>query len=355
MSEQYARYTDALYVEKCNELMDELPDFCKTYYQGMQLRLASRSQYNYLVKMKVFLTYLTESGICKGKKIKDIDLSDINKLKVSDMESFITWLLQRPSRYKGLKNSKSTAENYISSLSSVFTYFVSREMLDKNPTRGLVREKKKKKKIIYLEKDDMNTLLDTTWEGVDLSKKQQEFRDKGNTAIRDGCIMQILLDTGIRVAELVGLDVEDVDLKHSKLNIHRKGDKDEYVSFSDATSEIITGYLEERNSFMPVDNERALFLVSIGKYKGERMSIRSIERLEKKYCMASGVKDSGKMSPHKMRSTYAMNMLDASGNIALVKEQLGHNSIMTTTTYAEARQKVKEDYRNAIFSQGDKK
>lgn len=354
MSEQYTRYTEAYYIEKCDELKNELPEFCKTYYRGMQLRLAERSQYNYLVKMKVFLTFLTEENSClKSKKLNEITLDDINKLTVSDMEEFVTWLLKRPSRYKGLKNSKSTAENYISSLSSVFTYFVGKNMLSKNPVLGLVREKKKKKQIIYLEKDDMNTLLDTTWGGCELTKKQQEFRNKGNTAIRDGCIMQILLDTGIRVAELVGLDVEDVDLKHKKLSVHRKGDSDDLVSFSDVTAEIIAGYLDERKTYLPADNERALFLVSIGKYKGERMSVRSIERMVKKYCMAAGVKDAGKMTPHKMRSTYAMNMLDASKNIALVKEQLGHNSITTTTIYAEARQKEKEDYRNAIFKNED--
>lgn len=356
MSEEFARYNESLYIDKCNSLMHELPSFCKTYYQGMQLRLTSRSQYNYLIKMRVFLNFLVETNpTLTNKEIKDITLTDINNLNASDMEEFINWLLLRTSRDGKNKNSKSTAENYIASLSSVFTYFVGKDMLDRNPVRGLVREKKKKKKIIYLEKDDMNTLLDATWDGYELSKKQQEFRNKGNTAIRDGCIMQILLDTGIRVTELVGLDVEDVDLKHNRLSIHRKGDKDDIVSFSDATADIIKGYLDERQSYRPVDNERALFLVSIGKYKGERMSVRSVERMVKKYCKAAGIRNADKITPHKMRSTYAMNMLDASKNIALVKEQLGHNSITTTTIYAEARQKEKEDFRNAIFGNAEKK
>ena len=126
---------------------------------------------------------------------------------------------------------------------------------------------------------------------------KEKIRDKSNSAIRDATILMVLFDTGIRVSELVGLDLDDIDFKHHSLKVVRKGNKEDSVNFSDATEELLKGYLEERKTYQPVDDEYALFLVSIGKYKGERISVRSVEKLVKKYAMASGVPNASKISP----------------------------------------------------------
>ena len=200
-----------------------------------------------------------------------------------------------------------------------------------------------------MEADERDEMLEAAWGGDQLSERQRKIRDKSNSAIRDATILMVLFDTGIRVSELVGLDLDDIDFKHHSLKVVRKGNKEDSVNFSDATEELLKGYLEERKTYQPVDDEYALFLVSIGKYKGERISVRSVEKLVKKYAMASGVPNASKISPHKLRSSYAMAMLDATSNISLVQKQLGHQFIGTTSKYAEARNRDKETYRNAIF------
>lgn len=357
MSTDYKRHAELIDTEKTKELLSHLPQFCKEYYKGRKLKLTAKTQYNYAFKMSVFLRYLHDSNSYFGKKeIKDITLDDLDKLNRDDIEDFIEWLSeQKTGRTRGdtATNSASTVDNYLSCLSTYWRYFVSKEKLTKNPFIGIDRNKSRKKNIIFLESDEREEMLDSAWDGCNLTERQQKFRDKSNSAIRDATILMVLFDTGIRVSELVGLDVDDIDFKHHGFKVVRKGDKEDFVNFSDATEELLKGYLEERKTYRPLDDEYALFLVSIGKYKGERLSVRSVENLVKKYAMASGVPNASKISPHKLRSSYAMAMLDATGNISLVQKQLGHQFIGTTSKYAEARNKDKEIHRNVIFGKVD--
>ena len=352
MSTDYKRHAELQDRERTKELLKELPPFCTEYYKGRNLKLSAKTQYNYAFKMSVFLRYLHESNSYFGsKEIWDITLDDLDHLNRDDIEDFMEWLSgQKTGRNRGAAtNSSSTVDNYLSCLSTYWRYFVSKEKLSKNPFIGIDRNVARKKNIIFLEADERDEMLEAAWGGDQLSERQRKIRDKSNSAIRDATILMVLFDTGIRVSELVGLDLDDIDFKHHSLKVVRKGNKEDSVNFSDATEELLKGYLEERKTYQPVDDEYALFLVSIGKYKGERISVRSVEKLVKKYAMASGVPNASKISPHKLRSSYAMAMLDATSNISLVQKQLGHQFIGTTSKYAEARNRDKETYRNAIF------
>ena len=156
----------------------------------------------------------------------------------------------------------------------------------------------------------------------------------------------LLLDTGIRVSELVGLDIDDINFKDCCMYIQRKGDKPDTIYFSDKMKNILLDYLEFRKEMYPTDDNRAVFVVTVGRYQGERVSVRCVERTVKKYAMASNIPQSSKITPHKLRSTFAMNMLDKTGNIALLKEQLGHESITTSSLYARAKNTDKQKNRN---------
>jgi len=352
MAKDYKEKEKAMYREKTLMLLEELPDFCSKYYKERELRLAERSQYNYAFKMKHFLEYLViNHSNFIGKSIKTITINDIATLKQEDFSDFTSWLLRQPSYKNSSKiqyNSKTTADNYLASLSSYMSFFVKKELISKNPLIGIDREKKKRKPIIHLQEDDRNDFMDAVSSGTGLTKKQLDSWKNNN--LRDTCMMVILLDTGIRVSELVGLNVEDVDLKHYKLNVQRKGDKNDNVYFSDTTADWLIEYLEQRKPmYHPVDNEHALFLVGIGKYKGERISIRAVERMVKKFAKAACIPNWEQITPHKLRSTYAMSMLAAIGNPAIVQEQLGHENPGTTALYARGTEKDKEANRNQIF------
>lgn len=350
MSTYYKELSNHRDTENTLEILKALPDFCMEFYNGHILRFTPKTQFNYAFKFRVFLTFLHEYNPYFSKKsIKDITLDDLSLLCQDDIEDFQVWLRKKqncplkpskPVEY----NSASTIENYLAIVSSYYSYFVGKGKISRHPILGMVREKKKEKPLIYMAEDDKKDFIQTVRTGNGLSEKQKTFFDKN--ALRDQCIMILLLDTGIRVSELVGLDVDDIDFKHHKLKIMRKGNYENEVFFSDDTTYLLQEYLEVRDMYQPVDDENALFLVGIGKYKGQRLSVRSIETMVKKFAKAAGVSDFNNITPHKLRSTYAMSMLNATGDVTIVQQQLGHSKIDTTMHYLQRDSTVKELHRN---------
>lgn len=350
MSKEYKEKQQYIDTIKTKELLTTLPPFCTDYYNGRKIRLTPKTQLDYVRKMSIFLTYLHDNNSYFGaKKINEITLDDLALLKPSDIREFVAWILEQQARPNSYAlNKKSTAENYIACLSSYWNFFCKEGMLTSNPFLAIDREKRKKKDIIYLQENQKDSFRAAFTYGEGLSDRQLIFHDKNY--LRELCICQILLDTGIRVSELVGLDLDDIDFDNCKLSIQRKGDKPDTVYFSDETKEIIKEYLETRSLYQPVDDEQALFLVSIGKYKGERLGVRSVERLVKRYALAAHIPQAKEISPHKLRSTYAMDMLRKTHNLPLVSEQLGHESINTTQLYARSEEREKKENRNILMN-----
>jgi site-specific recombinase XerC len=184
--------------------------------------------------------------------------------------------------------------------------------------------------------------------GDGLTKRQNQSRDL--TIERDAAIITVFLHTGIRVSELVGLNVGDLDFQEHCFKVIRKRDKIDTIYFDDEVTEVLKDYLRVRPLLHPADNEDALFLVSIGKYKGERLSVRSMQMLVKKYAMAGAPSSGALITPHKLRSTYATNMLKATGNLDLVRAELGHSDPKTTLIYARSDNADKKAARNVLIS-----
>lgn len=353
MATSYKEQVKALYQEKTGHLLKGLPDFCRKYHDDRALRLSAKTQYDYASKMKVFLEYLHGSNPQLAvKEVKEITMEDLSMLTEDDFSEFVAWMLRQPAfRNSGTrqeKNRPATADNYLACLSSYLSFFCRNGMLARNPLLGIDRRKKTKRPIIYLRDDERNDYLNTVYTGAGLTSRQKSAWDRSK--LRETCMVQILVDTGIRVSELVGLDIGDVDLKHFKLSVQRKGDKTDNVYFSDTTADLLTEYMELRRS-MPTGsrNEQALFLVGTGKYRGTRLGVRSVEKMVKKYAQAAGIPEYQKITPHKLRSTYAMAMLHATGNEMIVKEQLGHENVATTALYSTGTEKDKIENRNALF------
>ena len=355
MSQEYKEQQKFKDTEMTRQLLKQLPPFCTDYYIGRKIRLLPKSQLNYARKMSVFLEYLHQNNSYFQKKtVKEITLEDLALLKPSDAREFVAWVLEQEAKPNSMRlNKTSTAENYIACLSSYWTYFCREEALSSNPFLAIDREKRKKKEVIYLAEDQKDAFKSVVSYGEGLTKKQLEFQQKN--LLREVCICQVLLDTGIRVSELVGLNIEDVDLKNCKLNVQRKGDKPDVVYFSDETRHVLGEYLDFRNMYHPGKSQEAVFLVATGKFQGQRLGVRSVERLVKKYALAAHIPQAREITPHKLRSTFAMDMLRETGNIALVKEQLGHESISTTQIYARAENRDKEENRNRLMDRENTK
>jgi site-specific recombinase XerD len=188
----------------------------------------------------------------------------------------------------------------------------------------------KEKNIIRLDPNEIAMLLDEAESGEKLTAKQLAIHQK--TKVRDIALLTLLLGTGIRVSECVGLNIEDVDFNNDAIRIIRKGGNEALVYFGDEVREALLAYIEGPRSLTEPDtgHEQALFI----SLNNTRISTRSVERLVKKYArLVTTVK---KITPHKLRSTFGTALYQETGDIYLVADTLGHKDVNTTKKHYAA-------------------
>jgi site-specific recombinase XerD len=185
------------------------------------------------------------------------------------------------------------------------------------------------KNIVRLDVDEVSTLLDEVESGENLTKNQQRFHEKTKT--RDIAIITLLLGTGIRVSECVGLDIDDVDFKNNGVKVHRKGGAEAVVYFGDEVRDALLSYMEERNMHTPAEGHANALFLSL---QNKRIGVRAVENLVKKYSrLVTNLKN---ITPHKLRSTYGTNLYRETGDIYLVADVLGHKDVNTTKKHYAA-------------------
>lgn len=322
---------------KINNILKLLPDFCTTYTIGRERRLSNLSLLSYLYKLKIFFEYLHDfHPLFKNIEITEFTLSLLSKLNSEDFEMFLHYLTNREDSL----HLDSTIENYTACLSSFWVYFCKKGIFKDNPILLLDRAKKKKKEIIRLKGNEKKKFLDTVEFGSGLTERQQIFHEKNQT--RDTAICYLFLDTGLRISELVGIDINDINFNEHCISILRKGDKYQEIFFSDITETYLKECILNREIFHPEEDEKALFLSKYGK----RIGIRSVEKLVKKYATTALPEKMEHITPHKLRSTCASDTLKACGNLEIVGKMLGHESISTTLIYAETDLNDRKKIRN---------
>ena len=184
------------------------------------------------------------------------------------------------------------------------------------------------KPIIRLEPDEVATLLDIVENGEGLTEKQKQYHKKN--VLRDMAILVLFLTTGIRVSELVSLNIKDLDFKNNSFVVTRKGGNRVVLYFDEETAEALTDYLEERKGEGSYELPSPLFL----SMQGKRITVRSVENMVKKYAaLAAPLK---KISPHKLRSTFGTMLYGETGDIYLVADVLGHKDVNTTRKHYAA-------------------
>ena len=189
----------------------------------------------------------------------------------------------------------------------------------------------REKEIIRLDVDEVALLLDEVEQGDKLTDKQKSYHAKTKT--RDLALLTLLLGTGIRVSECVGLDIQDVDFDNQRLKVRRKGGYEDIVYFGEEVEDALYDYLEERERIIPLSGHENAFFLSM---QNRRITVRSVENLVKKY--ASRVTTLKKITPHKLRSTYGTTLYQETGDIYLVADVLGHKDVNTTRKHYAAMQ-----------------
>lgn len=186
------------------------------------------------------------------------------------------------------------------------------------------------KTIVRLDTDEVAMLLDYIEHcGESLSGQKRVYYEK--TKERDLALVTLLLGTGIRVSECVGLDIEDVDFKNNGIRVTRKGGNEMIVYFGDEVAKALKNYLEVRSGITPIaGHEHALFYST----QRRRMGVQAVENLVKKY--AREITTTKKITPHKLRSTYGTALYQETGDIYLVADVLGHRDVNTTKKHYAA-------------------
>ena len=325
-------------------MMKALPPFCTEFFRGIEPRTSTRTRIAYAYDLSVFFDFLKKENPVFAKiERMDFKLEQLDQITVTDLEEYMEYLKYRFNEQNHeIMNQERGIMRKISSLKSFYNYFFRTEKLTTNPAALVRLPKLHDKEIIRLDVDEVALLLDAVEQGEGLTEKQKAFHKR--TRLRDLALLTLLLGTGIRVSECVGLDINDIDFKNGGIHIHRKGGKEVTVYFGSEVENALQDYLDERFGIIPEEgSEQALFL----SMQRKRMNVRSVENLVKKY--AHIVTPLKKITPHKLRSTYGTNLYRETGDIYLVADVLGHSDVNTTKKhYAALEDERRRSARNVV-------
>lgn len=279
-------------------LIDQFSSYLKHERQA-----SPHTHKNYMVDLTQFFTFLEGKfpGVSKDAH------EHITKVDPDIVRQYMGQMF-------GTKSPSSMARK-IASLRTFFKYCLRNGIVASNPAKEVATPKIPKRLPKFLTVDEVFALLETP-------------SDKNTLEIRDRAILELFYASGIRVGELVGLGLGDIDLNAGTVKVMGKGRKERIVPMGGKAVTAISGYLTIRPTFLfPDPNEPALFV----NRRGTRLTARSVERLVHKYIERSGLQK--KVTPHVLRHTFATHLLGAGADMRGIQELLGHSSLSTTQKY----------------------
>lgn len=352
-------YTEKINLEnkkKLQELLKELPKFCSDFFRYLDTRnTSSRTRLSYGYDIRIFFEFIQENNpVYKKMSMHDIPISVLDEMTSIDIEEYLSYLsYYEKSDGQTVTNGEKGKSRKLSAIRTMYNYYFKKEFIKTNAPSMIDTPKKHKENIIRLDKDEVADLITTVQNGENLTARQLAAHQK--TKYRDIAILTLLLGTGIRVSECVGLDVADVSFKNNCMRVVRKGGNESTIYFGDEVADALLDYLElEREDLVQKatpEHENALFL----SLKYSRLTTRSVEKLVKKYTGAANINK--KITPHKLRSTYGTNLYKETGDIYLVADALGHKSVETTRQHYAAidddRRRLAGKFSGSIFHEDE--
>ncbi len=305
---------------------EENPDYINAFldYSSTILNKSPNSIKEYNYDLAMFLKFikmhfnLTKETDFSKIEIKDLSFDVIKKIELDDIHAFLGYLTTT-------YHSKSATRARKISTIRIFFKYLSQDasqkfLLDHNPALNLKTPKKDKRLPKYLSLDESKRLLDVA------------SNEDNRNCERDYAITTLFLNCGMRLSELVGININDIDFSECKMTVIGKGNKERTIYLNNACMKAISSYLQVRPKVVKHDNknsEKALFLSE----RKERISNRTVQYIVNKELMQAGL-DSRKYSVHKLRHTAATLMYQyGEVDIRALQELLGHESISTTEIY----------------------
>ena len=350
--ENYHDKKTAKNIVTLREMLKEMPSFLRDYFRSLNDRTSSLTRLGYAYDLKIFFTFMAEE-VLYGKNIADITLEDMSKVEAEDIEAFMEHLSYyvTPSKdddttskeiKKEIKrqNKGEGKSRKLAAVRRLFRFLFMRKKIHSNPADLIEFPKLHEKPIITLEPDEVSKMLDEVDSGENLTPRQKQYHD--SSRLRDIAIITLLLGTGIRLSECVGLDINDILFTINGMRIIRKGGDEVILYFGDEVQTALQNYLEVRETVTAKEgHENALFL----SLQNKRLTGRAIQNLVKKYA-PNKLKN---ISPHKLRSTFGTQLYAETRDIYLVANVLGHEDVNTTRKhYAKMDEAARRKAANVV-------
>lgn len=312
---------------------EDNPEFLNSFldYSITILNKSPNSVKEYNYDLAMFLKYmkihfkLTNETDFNKIRIDDFDINTLNKITLEDIHSFVSFLAINN------RSKAATRARKISTIRVFFKYLaVKAKIIDVNPAQNLETPKQDKRMPKYLTLEDSKKLLDVT------------MQDDNRNKERDFAIITLFLNCGMRLSELVGINIKDIHFDDCKMTVIGKGNKERTIYLNKACINAIEQYLNVRpKEGIDYNSKDALFLSE----RRERISRRTVQYIVEKELKKAGL-DTTKYSTHKLRHTAATLMYQyGEVDIRALQELLGHASISTTEIYTHV---ANEQVRNAV-------
>ena len=319
---------------RLRDVLKTMPPFTRDYFRAIEPKTSSKTRISYAYDIRIFFNFLIETNpVYKDYDVTQFTLKDLELVEPVDIEEYQEYLkvYRSANDDRQITNTEKGLARKMSALRSFYGYYYRHQMIEKNPTVFVDMPKLHDKAIIRLDTDEIALLLEYVEHGGDeLTGQKKAYFEK--TRNRDLAILTVLLGTGIRVSECVGLDINDVDFKNNGIKVIRKGGNEMIVYFGEEVEHALKAYMyTTREAITPLPgSENALFLST----RRQRIGVQAVENMVKKY--AACVTPNKKITPHKLRSTYGTALYKETGDIYLVADVLGHRDVNTTKKHYAA-------------------
>jgi len=275
---------------------NEIGDFLD--YLSYERNVSINTVGAYRNDLESFTTFLCNDYLTMAR-----DMIDLRRVDHLTIRAYLAHLARRKLR-------RSSIARHLSALRSFFKYLMREELVEANPARGVATPKREKHLPSVLQTSDVAVLL----EAPNLSTP---------LGVRDRAWLELLYASGLRISELVGIDIDDLQIRARLVKVRGKGAKERIVPFGTKAQEAIRAYLQVRNA-----PERDSLFVN---YRGERITTRSVRRLFNGYVRDASLRAG--VSPHTLRHSFATHLLNAGADLRAIQELLGHASLSTTQKY----------------------
>jgi integrase/recombinase XerC len=279
---------------------NEIGDFLD--YLTYERNVSPNTIYAYRDDLDSFLSFLCNDYFTIGRE--QLDFQKVDHLTV---RSYLAHLSRR-------KLTRSTMARHLSTLRSFFKYLVREGTVEANPARSVTTPKREKHLPQVMQTSDIALLLEQPDTSTILG-------------VRDLAWMELLYASGLRIGELVGVDLDDLELKVRLVKVRGKGSKERIVPFGTKAEAALRAYLAVRGELVHDPEEQAVFV----NFRGKRITTRSVHRLFEGYLRDASMRAG--ISPHTMRHSFATHLLNAGADLRGIQELLGHASLSTTQKY----------------------